>query len=58
MKVRKNKLKLLDNPDWHFMRNPDDCIFNTFRIIRSGAIEYLIGRDKEKDTNIIVAKKY
>ena len=57
MQVKKNKLKLLNNPDWQFIRNPDDCKFNTFRIVKSGTYTYLVGRHKDKDTSIMVAKK-
>jgi hypothetical protein len=59
MKVKKNKLKLLENPEWKFVRNPDDCKFGTFRIIYAGNHDYLCGIEKGEDYGklILVAKK-
>ena len=58
MKVKKNNLKLLKNPDWFFFRNPDDCKFGSFKLLNSEkGNAYLIGRHKTKNTNIIIAKK-
>ena len=59
MKVKKNNLKLLKNPEWFFFRNPDDCKFGSFRLLNSAkGNAYLIGRHKTKNTNVIIAKEY